>query len=127
MKSPSLSEELLDRYQKSPPKQGTRLLKAHFAAHKKDIEEALLQGWSISQIWNVLHSDGRYPGSYSSFNRHCLKLTPKNEEQKDTTPEKTNIYAQKRTPPTPPDNEKKDWSIRGAPWKPEEIDEKSLI
>ena len=110
MKSQSLSEELLARSTKIPLKQGSRHLKALFAAHREEIGDALRQGWNMSQIWNVLHSDGRYPGSYSSFNQHCAKLLKKIEKTAETSP------------PVP-----KDWSIKGAEWKPGSASDKSLF
>lgn len=130
MKSQSLSEELLARSTKIPLKQGTRHLKALFAAHREEIGDALRQGWNMSQIWNVLHSDGRYPGSYSSFNQHCAELLKKIEKTAET-PEKDEPKSSQDSPASPqpetPPSVQKDWSIKGAEWKPGSASDKSLF
>lgn len=45
-----------------------------FIALKPDIEQALKDGWTVRQIWNTLHSEGRIKCSYQWFrtlvNRH---------------------------------------------------------
>lgn len=62
-----------------------------FIALKPDIEQALKDGWTVRQIWNTLHSEGKIKCSYQWFrtlvNRHIYddrKYSQHNDQRKST-------------------------------------------
>ncbi len=62
-----------------------------FIALKSDIEQALKDGWTIRQIWNILHQEGKIKCSYQWFrtlvNRHIgedRKQRPRTDQGKST-------------------------------------------
>ena len=68
----SLSERIA-RHTDRSKNAGKQFLPA-FIALKPDIEQALKDGWTVRQIWNTLHDEGKIKCSYQWFrtlvNRH---------------------------------------------------------
>jgi uncharacterized protein DUF5338 len=68
----SLSKRIARHTDKSK-NAGKQFLPA-FIALKPDIEQALKDGWTVRQIWNTLHDEGKIKCSYQWFrtlvNRH---------------------------------------------------------
>lgn len=54
--------------------------KAMFLAYKEEIEEALIEGWSVKTIWKTLHSEGRYPSTYQNFAKYVRMFINKSEK-----------------------------------------------
>lgn len=89
-------------------------------AAQAEIEALLTAGQPYAWIFDKLTEEGRLTISYRQFCR-CLALyfgvrvRPKRKKGK------------KAVPVSNPAPEKKDWSIKGAEWKPDSIDEKELF
>lgn len=49
--------------------------KVRFLSVKAEVQQALEAGYPQRDVWKVLHDSGRFPLSYSQFNRYvCLYL-----------------------------------------------------
>lgn len=94
-------------------------------AAQAEIEALLTAGQPYAWIFDKLTEEGRITISYRQFCR-CLALyfgvrvRPKRKKGKKAVPEKA-------IPVSNPAQEKKDWSIKRAEWKPDSIDEKELF
>ena len=78
----SLSERIALNADKNKSN-GKQFLPA-FIALKPDIEQALKDGWTVRQIWNTLHSEGKIKCSYQWFrtlvNRHIYDERKQNQQ-----------------------------------------------
>lgn len=72
--SKSLTERLALRAQKNLPSSRVPN-RACFLAYRKEIEDALLAGWSKLSVWNLLCEEGKIAFSYKTFRRYISELT----------------------------------------------------
>ncbi|MGJ0637221.1 TraK family protein [Xenorhabdus bovienii] len=68
----SLSQRIAERQHIPRGKGGAN--RAEFLAQKKDIIDALQDGWSSRQIWDTLYSEGRITFSYDPFTKYVNKI-----------------------------------------------------
>lgn len=73
----SLAERLQQRALQQAPIRG-RASRAAFRALRPQIEEALAAGHRMVAIWELLHEEGKFSATYSTFRRYCAeaKITP---------------------------------------------------
>ncbi len=90
----SLSDRIAERIQSrirstSAPEKNLALI----IALKKDILEALEDGWTIKTVWNQLHDEGKIDFSYQTFRKYVVRLNKVkteirgNEAEKSTHPQ----------------------------------------
>ncbi|OCG28961.1 hypothetical protein A9G45_01350 [Gilliamella sp. HK2] len=59
-----------------------------FLVHKTDIEQAIIDGWSVKIIWETLVDEKKISVSYPAFNNYVNKLINKKTREKITNIEK---------------------------------------
>ncbi len=108
MGSQDIYSRVLNKVDTKPQK--SRRLKVFFLAQKNEISEALDKGLSIVSIWEVLHDEGNFKGSYKTFCKYVKTLIRK-ERTTLSTPTLSGNSAgiQKDVPKTEKKN-KFDWS-----------------
>tara|TARA_B110000879_G_C11179553_1_gene517647 strand:- start:3376 stop:3666 length:291 start_codon:yes stop_codon:yes gene_type:complete len=84
----SLSERIAKR-QLNKNDSGRSRHKVTFMAHKNDIDEALLAGWSMKLIWETLKEEEKISFSYKTFRTYVLKFisSERNSYQENTRKE----------------------------------------
>jgi hypothetical protein len=99
LSKPDIYHRVLDRKNSTPQKRIG--LKVIFIAQKDDIASALKRGCSILSIWELLHEERNFEGSYKTFCSYVAKYIVKEGHQS-----KPQISA------IPPSNPKKkfDWT-----------------
>jgi hypothetical protein len=68
----SLAERLLERASRQDGRK-SQINRAAFLAVKDEIAEALAEGWSARQIWELLKEEGRISFGYAWFAR-CVQI-----------------------------------------------------
>lgn len=102
-----------------------------------EIEAALNAAWPLRTIWKTLHEEGKDPGTYESFRTNVREIQrngpiAKSKEQQKAPEEKAHktekkSQAQPSNPEQNPSQSPKDWSIKGAEWKPGTASDESLF
>ncbi len=82
----SISSRLATQFETQPQRRGNRTL-VIFLSLKNEIAEAIMDGWSVKSIWQLLNDEKRIECSYVRFVRICNKhglnkknLTPEKED-----------------------------------------------
>ncbi len=98
MDKPDIYHRVLDRKNSIPQKRIG--LKVIFIAQKDDIASALKKGCSILSIWELLHEERNFEGSYKTFCSYVAKYIAK-----ERVPSRPQISS-----PTSKPKKKFDWS-----------------
>lgn len=80
----SISSRLATQFETQPQRRGNRTL-VIFLSLKNEIAEAIMDGWSVKSIWQLLNEEKRIECSYVRFVRICNKHSL---NKKNLTPEK---------------------------------------
>lgn len=91
-----LVEKLRKNFPSSEAKQKRH--RVNFLAHKADIIEALLEGWSAKQIWTQMVEECMTAMSYSSFCAHIRKEINPTLEINTEAPAKRSPESSRRQP-----------------------------
>ena len=84
----SISSRLATQFETQPQRRGNRTL-VIFLSLKNEIAEAIMDGWSVKSIWQLLNDEKRIECSYVRFVRICNKH---GLNKKYLTPEKEIFY-----------------------------------
>jgi hypothetical protein len=78
--------------------------RAAFLVHKAEIEEALLAGWTVRNVWETLHDEGKISISYVAFTTYvrrylpAVKAAPKAEAVRPKAPPKSSGFSIQSVP-----------------------------
>ncbi len=70
-----------------------------FLAAKEEIEKALIEGWKVWRIWEVMTNDGRIRCSYATFAKYVRDTIQKQKQPENAPARKSEETKQKDTPP----------------------------
>lgn len=73
----TLSERIAARTQLKPTASTAARNRSVFISLRKEIQQAVTDGWSLLAIWKTLFDEGRISFTYQAFRRYARKLVDK--------------------------------------------------
>jgi len=70
----SLSERIAARIQQQPSASTASRNRSVFISLREDIQQAVIDGWSLLAIWQVLFDEQRVTFTYQAFRRYARQL-----------------------------------------------------
>ena len=102
----TLSERIAARIQLKPTASTAARNRSAFISLRKEVQQAITDGWSLLAIWKTLFEEGRISFTYQAFRRYARQLVDNpasassSEQQTRETPEAaadTDVFSTKPT------------------------------
>lgn len=102
----TLSERIAARTQLKPTASTAARNRSVFISLRKEIQQAVTDGWSLLAIWKTLFDEGRISFTYQAFRRYARQLVDNSvsassseHQTRETLEAAADTYAFSATPP----------------------------